>query len=109
MSCLLVEMPADAVVLASWIDETKTRMSSISHMVSIVAVLGETYITIFILLFKVVQNVYVSWIFFGGLSLSQNNKVGGYPVEGGGCLTFCHKFVTLDPNNRHHMAIIDNS
>jgi len=44
MSCFLVEMPADAVVPASWIDETKTRMSSISHMVSIVAVLGETYI-----------------------------------------------------------------
>ena len=41
MSCLLVEMPADAVVLASWIDETKTRMSSISLMGSIVAVLGE--------------------------------------------------------------------
>jgi hypothetical protein len=31
-------------LLASWIDETKTRMSSISHMGSIVAVLGETYI-----------------------------------------------------------------
>jgi len=37
-------MAADAVVLASWIDETKTRMSSISLMGSIVAVLGETYI-----------------------------------------------------------------
>ena len=35
------EMPADAVVLASWIDETKTRKSSISLMGSIVAVLGE--------------------------------------------------------------------
>ena len=41
MSCLLVETPPDAVVLASWIDETKTRMSSISLMGSIVAVLGE--------------------------------------------------------------------
>ena len=34
-------MPADADVLASWIDETKTRMSSISLMGSIVAVLGQ--------------------------------------------------------------------
>tara|TARA_B110000881_G_scaffold100897_1_gene88626 strand:- start:21 stop:134 length:114 start_codon:yes stop_codon:yes gene_type:complete len=34
-------MPADTVVLASWIDETKNRMSSISLMGSIVAVLGE--------------------------------------------------------------------
>ena len=41
MSCLLLEMPVDAVVLASWIDETKTRKSSISLMGSIVAVLGE--------------------------------------------------------------------
>ena len=44
MSCLLVEMPANAVVPASRRDETKTRMSSISLMGSIVAVLGETYI-----------------------------------------------------------------
>ena len=44
MSCLLVEMPAVEVVLASWIDETNNRMSSISLMGSIVAVLGETYI-----------------------------------------------------------------
>ena len=44
MSCLLVEMPADAVVLASRIDETKTRMSSISLMGSIVTVLGEPHI-----------------------------------------------------------------
>jgi len=30
------------------------------------------YITIFLLFFKVVQNVYVSWIFFGGIvSLSE--------------------------------------
>ena len=36
--------------------------------------------TIFLLFFKVVQNVYVSWIFLGGLSLSLNNEVGGYPV-----------------------------
>jgi hypothetical protein len=41
MSCLLVDMPADAVVLASWIDETKTRKSSMSLMGSIVAVLRE--------------------------------------------------------------------
>jgi hypothetical protein len=34
-------MPADAVVPASRIDETKTKMSSISLMGSIVAVLGE--------------------------------------------------------------------
>ena len=32
----------------------------------------------------------------------------GVPRRGGGCLTFCHKFVTLDPNNRHQMAISDN-
>jgi hypothetical protein len=32
MSCLLVEMLADAVVLASWINEIKTRMISISLM-----------------------------------------------------------------------------
>ena len=37
-------------------------------------------ITIFLLFFKVVQNVYVSWIFLGGLCLSLNNEVGGYPV-----------------------------
>ena len=30
--------PADAVVLASWIDETKTRMSSMSLMGSVVLV-----------------------------------------------------------------------
>jgi len=41
MSCLLVEMPADAVVPASRIEETKTRMISMSLMGSIVAVLGE--------------------------------------------------------------------
>jgi hypothetical protein len=34
-------MPADAVVPASRIDETKTRMISMSLMGSIVAVLGE--------------------------------------------------------------------
>jgi hypothetical protein len=34
-------MPADAVVSASRIDETKTRKSNISLMGSIVAVLGE--------------------------------------------------------------------
>ena len=67
------------------------------------------YITIFLLFFKVVQNVNVNWIFLGGLCRSQNNILGGYPVGGGGSLTFCHKFVTLDPNNRQHMAIIDNS
>ncbi len=44
MSCLLVEMPADADVPASSRDETKTRMVSISLMGSVVAVLGETYI-----------------------------------------------------------------
>ena len=48
-------------------------------------------------------------LFLGGLCRSQNNILGGYPVGGGRCLTFCHKFVTLDLNNRHHMAIIDNS
>ena len=26
----------------------------------------------------------VSWIFLGGLCLSLNNEVGGYPVGGGG-------------------------
>jgi len=41
MSCFLVEMPADAVVPASKIDETKTKMSSISLMGSVKAVLGE--------------------------------------------------------------------
>ena len=35
MSCFLVEMPADAVVLASRRDETKTRNSSMSLMGSI--------------------------------------------------------------------------
>ena len=44
MSFFLVEMTADAVVPASSRDETKTRMSSISLMGSIAAVLGETYI-----------------------------------------------------------------
>jgi len=56
MSCLLVEMPANAVVPASWIDETKTRMSSISLMGSIVAVLGEPHISTFLLFFKVDQS-----------------------------------------------------
>ena len=44
MSCLLVEMPADAVVPASRRDETKTRMISMSLIGSVVAGLGETYI-----------------------------------------------------------------
>jgi len=43
-SVFLVEIPADAVVPASWIDETKTRMSSMSLIGSVVAGLGETYI-----------------------------------------------------------------
>jgi len=47
MSCLLVEMPADTVVLARRIDETKTRMISINLMGSIVTGLGETYIKAF--------------------------------------------------------------
>ena len=38
-------MPAEADVLASWIDETKkTGMSSISLIDSIVTVLGENFI-----------------------------------------------------------------
>jgi len=37
----LVEMPADAGVLASWIDETKTRKSSMSLIGSAVDGLGE--------------------------------------------------------------------
>jgi hypothetical protein len=41
MSCFLVEMPADAGVLVSWINETKTKMSSMSLIGSVVAVLGE--------------------------------------------------------------------
>ena len=44
MSCLLVEMPADAVVSARRIDETKTRMISISLMGSIVTGLGEPHV-----------------------------------------------------------------
>ena len=38
MSCLLVEMPANAVLPASRRDETKTRMSSMSLMGSVVLV-----------------------------------------------------------------------
>jgi hypothetical protein len=45
-------MPADAVVLASWIDETKTRMSSISLMGSIVAVLEEPIYNIIYSIFQ---------------------------------------------------------
>ena len=41
MSCLLVEMPPDAVVLARSIDETKTKMSSMSLIGSVVAGLEE--------------------------------------------------------------------
>ena len=41
MSCFLVEMPADAVVPARRIDETKTRMISVSLIGSVKAVLGE--------------------------------------------------------------------
>ena len=44
MSCFLVEMPADAVVPASRIDETKTKKSNISLMGSKVAVLGEPHV-----------------------------------------------------------------
>ena len=40
-SVFLVEIPADAVVPARRIDETKTRMISMSLMGSIVTVLGE--------------------------------------------------------------------
>ena len=49
------------------------------------------FITIFLLFFKVVQNVYVSWIFLGGLSLSLNNEAGGYTV---GVVVGEKKFVT---------------
>ena len=70
MSCFLVEMPANAVVPASSRDEKKTRMSSISLMgLNSGCFRRNLYITIFLLFFKVVQNVYVSWIFLGGLSL----------------------------------------
>ena len=41
MSCFLVEMPADAVVPARRIDETKTRMISVSLIGSVEAVLGK--------------------------------------------------------------------
>ena len=51
-------------------------MSSISLIGYVVAILGETYKTIFILFFKVVQNIYVRCIFLGGLCLSLNNDVG---------------------------------
>ena len=51
-------------------------MSSISLICYVVTILGETYVTIFILFFKVVQNVYVRCIFLGGLWLSLNNDVG---------------------------------
>jgi hypothetical protein len=44
MSCLLEEMPANVVLPASRRDEIKTKMRSISLMVSIVAVLGEPHI-----------------------------------------------------------------
>ena len=46
-SVFLAEIPADAVVPARRIDETKTRMISISLMGSIVTGLGETYIKAF--------------------------------------------------------------
>ena len=42
----------------------------------------------------------------GGLFLSLKNNEGGYPVGGGRCLTFCHKFVILDTKNRHQMATL---
>ena len=58
------------------------------------------------MLFKVVQNVYVSWIFFGGLCRSQNNILGGYPV---GVVVGAKKFVTLDPKNRQLLAMNDNT
>ena len=57
----------------------KLAKSSISLMGSI-WFRRNLFITKSVLFCKVVQNVYVSWIFLGGLSLSQNNKVGGYPV-----------------------------
>ena len=40
MSFFLVEMPADAGVPASRIDETKTKMSSMSLIVTVVIGLG---------------------------------------------------------------------
>ena len=50
----------------------------------------------------------MSWIFLGGLFLSLKNNEGRYPVGGGKCLTFCHKFVILDTKNRHQMVTLYN-
>jgi len=44
--------------------------------------------------------------FLGGLFLSLKNNEGRYPVGGGKCLTFCHKFVILDTKNRHQMVTL---
>ena len=46
--------------------------------------------------------------FLGGLCHSLNDEVGGYPVGGGRCLRFCHKFVTLDPKQRQLLTIMPN-
>jgi hypothetical protein len=40
--------------------------------------------------------------------LSLKNNEGRYPVGGGKCLTFCHKFVILDTKNRHQMVTLYN-
>ena len=64
MSCLLVEMPADAVVSARRIDETKTRMISISLMGSIVTGLGEPHVQQHFYCFS--RLFRVDWIFFLG-------------------------------------------
>ena len=44
----------------------------------------------------------------GGLFLSLKNNEGGYPVGGGRCLTFYHKFTILDTKNRHQMVTLYN-
>ena len=87
MSCLLVEMPAVAVVPASRIDETKT--SSMSLIVTVVTHCYcsdwfrlNLFITIFLLFFKVVQNVYVSWKFFLGIVSISEYQSRGVPRRG---------------------------
>ena len=77
-------MPANAVVPASRRDETKTRMSSISLMGSVVLVYEEPIYNNIFIVFQGCSECLCKLDFLGGLCLSLNNKVGGYPVEGGG-------------------------
>ena len=67
MSCLLVEMPANVVVPASRRDETKTRMSSISLMGSVVLVYEKPIYNNIFIVFQGCSECLCKLDFFGGI------------------------------------------